>query len=131
MEIRIVPVVSIAVVLGVVAMVFVSNKNTSASVFLDAPNAPSNTPFDAKQVAETLYVAMNKYGTDEDVIMQVLGEVSESQFASVVLAFGSRRYNTWTGVKYGLFKHTLKEWLDSELTSSSYLTLKSKFRKYL
>lgn len=131
MEIRIVPVVSIAVIVGVAAMIYTAQNAKKASVYLDAPNAPSTDKFDAKEVAEILYVAMNKYGTDEDMIMQVLGEVSENQFASVVLAFGSRRYNTWTGDQYGLFTYPLKEWLVSELTSGSYLTLKSKFRKYL
>jgi len=131
MEIRIIPVVSVIVAIGAVALVVSSRNAKKASIYLDAPNAPTTTKFDAKEVAETLHVAMNKYGTDEDIIMQVLGEVTESQFASVVLAFGSRRYNTWTGDEYGLYKYPLKTWLVSELTSGSYLTLKSKFRKYL
>lgn len=131
MNIRVVPVVSVAVVVGVAAMIYTSQKGKQASVYLDAPNAPSTDKFDAKEVAEILYVAMNKYGTDEDIIMQTLGEVSENQFKSVVLAFGSRHYNTWSGDQYGFGKYTLKEWLSSELTSGSYLTLKSKFKKYL
>lgn len=131
MQIRIIPVVSVVVAVGTIALAVNASKAKKASIYLDAPNASSTGKFDAKEVAETLYVAMNKFGTDEDIIMQVLGEVTESQFASVVLAFGSRRYNTWAGNEYGLSKHTLKEWLQSELSSSSYLTLKSKFRKYL
>jgi predicted metal-dependent TIM-barrel fold hydrolase len=132
MEIRIIPVVAVTVSLAVVVLAVRAGKAKAASIYLDAPNATSSTTkFDAKEVANTLHVAMNKYGTDEDIIMQVLGEVNESQFASVVLAFGSKRYNTWTGDEYGLFKYTLKEWLANELTSSSYLTLKSKFKKYL
>jgi hypothetical protein len=63
--------------------------------------------------------------------MQVLGEVNESQFASVVLAFGNRRYNSWTGDDWGFATHPLKYWLENELSTSSYLTLKSKFKKYL
>ncbi|PKB18381.1 hypothetical protein [Flavobacterium sp. 5] len=131
MEIRIVPVVSVAVSAFVIAMIYTSEQQKKATAYLDAPNAPTKDKFDAKEVAEILYVAMNKWGTDEDIIMQTLGEVSENQFSSVVLAFGSRRYNTWTGDEYGVFKYTLKEWLANELTPGSYLTLKSKFRKYL
>jgi hypothetical protein len=131
MQIRIIPVIAVTVSLAVVVLAVKAKNVKKASVYLDAPNAPSTSKFDAKEVAEILHVAMNKYGTDEDIIMQVLGEVSESQFASVVLAFGSRRYNSWTGDDWGLVKHPLKYWLESELTSGSYLTLKSKFRKYL
>lgn len=131
MEIRIIPVVSVAVSAFVIAMIYTSEKQKQSTAYLDAPNAPTSDKFDAKEVAEILYVAMNKWGTDEDIIMQTLGEVSESQFASVVLAFGNRRYNTWTGDEYGVFKYTLKEWLSNELTAGSYLTLKSKYRKYL
>lgn len=131
MEIRIVPLVSIAVALGGIALALTAGKSKSQSIYLDAPNAPNTTKFNAQEVAETLHLAMNKYGTDEDIIMQVLGDVTETQFASVVLAFGNRRYNTWTGDDWGIKKYPLKTWLASELTSSSYLTLKSKFRKYL
>ena len=131
MEIRIIPIVSVIVGLGAVVLAVTSGNSKKASIYLDAPNAPTTTKFDAKEVAETLHVAMNKYGTDEDIIMQVLGEVSESQFPSVVLAFGNRRYNSWTGDDWGVIKHPLKYWLVNELTSGSYLTLKSKFKKYL
>lgn len=131
MEIRIIPVVSVIIGLGGIALAITAVNSKKASIYLDSPNAPTGTKFDAKEVAETLHVAMNKYGTDEDIIMQVLGEVSESQFASVVLAFGNKRYNSWTGDDWGISKHPLKYWLANELTSSSYLTLKSKFKKYL
>jgi hypothetical protein len=131
MEIRVIPLVSVIVGLGGIALAITAVNNKKASIYLDSPNAPTAIKFDAKQVAETLHVAMNKYGTDEDMIMQVLGEVSESQFASVVLAFGNRRYNSLTGDDWGLSKYPLKHWLSKELTSGSYLTLKSKFRKYL
>jgi hypothetical protein len=134
MEIRIIPVVSVVVAVGAVALAVTAGNSKKASIYLDAPNTPTTNNFDAKQVAETLYIAMNRYGTDKDTIMQVLNDVSESQFASVVLAFGSRRYNTWTGDEYGLYKYPLKDWLKSELLGwfeDSYLTLKSKFKKYL
>lgn len=131
MEIRIVPVIAVTVSLAVVVLAVTAGNKKKSSIYLDAPNAPSTSKFDAKEVAEILHVAMNKYGTDEDMIMQILGEVSESQFASVVLAFGNRRYNSWTGDDWGLEKHPLKYWLVNELTSGSYLTLKSKFKKYL
>jgi hypothetical protein len=123
MEIRIIPVVAVTVSLAVVALAITAGKAKAASIYLDAPNATSSTTkFDAKEVADTLHVAMNKYGTDEDIIMQVLGEV---------LAFGNRRYNSWTGDDWGFATHPLKYWLENELSTSSYLTLKSKFKKYL
>lgn len=131
MEIRVVPVVAVTVSLAVVALAVTSGKRKKASIYLDAPNAPTTTKFDAQEVADVLHVAMNKYGTDEDIIMQILGEVTVSQFPSVVLAFGNRRYNSWTGDSWGFSSHPLKYWLESELTSGSYLTLKSKFKKYL
>lgn len=131
MEIRIVPVIAVTVSLAVVVLAIRSSKAKSSSIYLDDPNAPNQTPFDAKEVAEILHVAMNRRGTDEDTIMQILGEVSENQFKSVVLAFGSRKYNSWTGNDWGINSYSLKYWLESELTAGSYLTLKSKFRKYL
>lgn len=131
MQIRIIPVVSVAIAIGAVVVAVTSGKAKKASIFLDAPNAPSTSKFDAKEVAEILHVAMNKLGTDEDIIIQVLGEVNENQFPSVVLAFGSRRYNTWTGNDLGAFEYPLKVWLKEELSAGSYLTLKSKFKKYL
>ena len=131
MEIRIVPVIAVTVSLAVVVLAVTAGNAKKASIYLDAPNAPTTNKFDAKEVAEVLHVAMNKYGTDEDIIMQILGEVSESQFPSVVLAFGNRRYNSWTGDDWGFTTHPLKYWLVNELTSGSYLTLKSKFKKYL
>lgn len=131
MEIRIVPVIAVTVSLAIVVLAIRASKAKGATNYLDDPNTTNQSNFDAKEVSEILYEAMNQWGTDNDVIMQTLGEVSENQFKSVVLAFGSRNYNTWTGDEYGLLKYTLKEWLKSELALSEYLTLKSKFRKYL
>lgn len=132
MEIRIVPVIAVTVSLAVVVLAIRAGKAKSSSIYLDDPNAANQSNFDAKEVAEILHVAMKDILTDEDTIMQVLGEVSENQFRSVVLAFGSRRYNTYTGNEmFGYSKYPLKTWLKEELSNSSYLTLKSKFRKYL
>jgi hypothetical protein len=94
----------------------------------------NNAPvFNAKSTAENLFLLMDIYGTKEDEIVAELTNVTQSQFAQVVTAFGKKPYflfgsNDWFGTPQGL-----KYWLQEELgvTSSYYRTLKLKYPLYL
>lgn len=91
--------------------------------------------FDAAKVANQLYLAMKDMGTDESSIMSALRNVNESQFAQVIQAFGSKPYNTYLGNQqsfgFGLDSYELPFWLENELSTSEYNTLKLKYPNLL
>lgn len=89
--------------------------------------------FSAANVADGLFAAMNKFGTDETGILEILKPVSPGQFAQVAAAFGFKPYNTWTGNDYGFGLNSLplKAWLKEELSASDYVILKSKYLNQL
>ena len=133
MEIKPIPVAVVAVGLTVLIVGLTAGKSKKSTIYLDSENAntSNNADFNAYEVAKTLEVAMDQYGTDEDTIMQALSEISVTQMKQVITAFGSKKYNTWTGNSYGIYSYPLKVWLKEELSTSSYLTLKSKFKNLL
>lgn len=98
---------------------------------------PAQPVFNAKNVALGLYEAMKDMGTEEEAILQILKPVSQTQFAQVVVAFGSKYYNSITGDQrsynpfYGLPKVNLKGWLKEELSVQEYALLRSKYPYHL
>ena len=133
MEIKPIPVAVVAVGLTVLIVGLTAGKSKKSTMYFDQENANenNNADFNAYEVAKVLEIAMDQYGTDEDTIMQTLSEISVAQMKKVIAAFGSKKYNTWTGDGYGVFSYPLKVWLKEELSTSSYLTLKSKFKSLL
>lgn len=91
----------------------------------------TNTAFNARNVAETLYEAMKGLGTDESAIFNALATVTEPQFKQVIDAFGLRIYNTFTGSTTWGSPHPLKTWLKEELGSKEYGVLRLKYPNYL
>jgi hypothetical protein len=122
-----------AVVAGFLALYFVFGKNKDNSGANADPTTNSVTPFNAKSTAESLFEAMKNSGTDEDAILETLKHINSVQFAQVVLAFGKRYYNTYTGNQYSFNPFSplpalpLKTWLKEELSSSDYAILKLRY----
>ncbi len=88
--------------------------------------------FNAKNVANKLYLAMKDMGTDEEAIINALTPVSVSQFTEVMKAFGTRTYNRTTGNQYAVWGFDLpflplNVWLKEELSSKRYNHLALKF----
>lgn len=111
-------------------LLFGNKKDNSGSSYTE-PNGgyyPGPT-FNALNVADSLHEAMNQFGTDEGTILELLKTVTPTQFAQVVTAFGSKKYNSWTGNDYGfgLDSLPLKNWLKYELSISDYAILRSKY----
>lgn len=52
---------------------------------------------EAKEHAESLYVAMNHFGTDEDTIYRVLTDISVPNFNKIYNEFGNRLYDAQLG----------------------------------
>ena len=94
---------------------------------------PTQTVFNAKNVANGLYQAMKDSGTEEEAILEILKTVTQAQFAQVVTAFGSLPYNVTTGNQYNfspfsaLPKVNLKGWLVEELSLKDYTILRNKY----
>lgn len=94
----------------------------------------NSSAFNAKDAAEKLYNAMREMGTDEKAIMQVFQTVSVQNFTKVYNAFGKRSYNDQMGNQYNfspfydLPLHNLSYWLKSELSGSSFETLRIKYK---
>jgi hypothetical protein len=132
----------VAIIGGVVwyANKSANDGNTGAS--LDPTGNGSNAPipvggaFNAKNIAEDLYIAMYDSGTDEATIIDVLTHVNQTQFEQVFVAFGRRGYNKINGSNSFPFwstitKYDLKTWLKEELSDADYRILKLKYPKYL
>lgn len=99
----------------------------------DGSYNPPAVNFDAKVVATGLYNAMKDSGTEEEAIFEILKPVNQAQFAQVVIAFGKRSYNTYTGNQYNfnpfaaLAQLDLKTWLNEELSAKDYAILRNKY----
>lgn len=91
------------------------------------PDASSPTvSFNAIKIADGLEKAMKGPGTDEAKIQSLLRTVTQAQFKQVYDAFGQRDYGyIWTDLQ------PLEVWLDSELSSEEYETLRLKYPQYL
>lgn len=118
---------------SVIYMVFFRNSSTS-------PGSGSNEfpafDFNAKEVANDLFLTMRELGTEEADIVSILKQVDESQFAKVFSAFGKKPYNKTTGNQYEVIGfplkvYDLKVWLYEELSDADYKILKYKYPKYL
>lgn len=126
----------IALGIGVV-LYFVLQSKDNGGAYNDptgnATTTPSNTTFNAKAVAETLYNAMREMGTDEKKVINLLRTVSASQFDLVFKAFGSRQYNSTLGNQYNINPFSqlpyvnLQGWLESELSDEEYENLNRKY----
>jgi hypothetical protein len=98
---------------------------------------PDNGTFDPLTVANSLWKAMKDTGTDENKIFATLKNVTQDQFALVIQKFGMLKYNPLTGSQLNLNpfselkRYSLPEWLEYELSESSYETLRLKYPKYL
>ena len=118
------------------------NKSDTAGAYLDPTGNgtvlnPTTSSFNAKNIADNLYNAMRESGTDEDVIISELKNVSQPQFALIVKSFGRKQYNDTTGNQYNYIPFTqlplvdLKGWLKSELSLQEYTNLRRKYPQYL
>jgi hypothetical protein len=121
----------------------------SKKVYLDDnPNFGTSVIFNPKSIADTLYEALKStgkssgssvglsIGTDKEVVFDLLSEVSERQFGSIIRAFGLKAYNKISGNQQFLIwqtmtKYGLKTWLKEELTVKDYALLRRKYPKYL
>lgn len=100
----------------------------------DSGSNGSVSIFNAKNTANNLFTLMDMFGTKEDEIVSELTNVTQSQFAQVIGAFGLKNYNSWTGGDdWGGSPLGLVGWLKEELgvTSQEYRTLKLKYPNYL
>lgn len=78
--------------------------------------------------AEQLFKAMNYiFGTDEDVIFSILGDISRADYNKIYNAFGIRYYNNVLGEStiplFGL-PYTLTDWLVHDLSPKELSELK-------
>jgi hypothetical protein len=136
----------IAIIGGVLALAtvgyFTFKKKSDGSTGVDDPTGNNGTgngggsvsTFSATNVANNLFALMDMFGTKETEIIAELTNVSQTQFAQVIGAFGLKNYNTWTGADdFGGSPLGLVGWLKEELgvTSSEYRTLKLKYPNYL
>lgn len=126
----------LALGLGVFGFSLFATNKPKANRYLDAsPALPDGSVFNAKKIAETLYDAMKGINITNDAkneaIFAALTGVTQDQFGKVFAAFGSKRYNTYTGNTVGLYSYNLKTWLKSELSPVSYMQLQKQYPKYL
>ena len=130
------------VVLLTLAYYVYTKNNDSSGAYLDPTGNgtvtnPTTSNFNAKNIADNLLNAMRENGTDEDVIISELKNVSQTQFALIVKAFGRQQYNETTGNQYNFIPFTqlpfvdLKGWLKSELSLQEYTNLRRKYPNYL
>ena len=134
----------IGIVAGVLAVLtigyFVFKKPNDGATGGDDPTGNNNTgggtisTFNPKTTANNLFALMDMFGTKETEIVAELTNVTQTQFAQVIGAFGLRNYNSWTGADdWGGSPLGLVGWLKEELgvTSEEYRTLKLKYPNYL
>ena len=134
----------IAIVGGVLALVTVGylllKKKPDGSTGYNDPTGNNDTgggtisTFNATTSANNLKALMDMFGTKETEIVSELTNVTQTQFAQVIGAFGLKNYNSWTGGDdWGGSPLGLVGWLKEELgvTSEEYRTLKLKYPNYL
>ena len=134
MEVKVIPAVAVLTGLTVLILGLSSGKSKKSQNYQDAVQGADG--FDGKLIAETLFDAMKETDFTNDAkkitIFSALEGVSQEQFRSVVLAFGSRNYNTYFGnQRLAPNKYPLKIWLKEELSTSDYTSLKTFYPKYL
>ena len=120
---------------GILLLNFILSKKTESTPDPTGNGGfiPTQTVFNAKNVANGLYQAMKDSGTEEEAILEILKTVNPIQFAQVVTAFGSLPYNATTGNQYNfnpfssLPKVNLKGWLVEELSLRDYTILRNKY----
>lgn len=86
------------------------------------------TPGDAALFANTLYGAMQDFGTDEETIYSTIDKIqTKDDMLLVIKAFGMKKYlwgarDHWLGQEYNLIG-----WLRSELSNKEVAKIKPKF----
>lgn len=93
--------------------------NTGFTLFNDASSDMSYEK--AKQIADSLEVAMRGVGTDEDTIYSLLGDLSKPDFNKVYNAYGKRNTSNFAFLGRNL---DLWQWLNLELSKSEIAELK-------
>jgi len=125
------------VIAAIVIISLVKGKTDTSGAASDPTgngSAPATTPFSAAYVSDTLLEAMRYGGTDEDAIINALKNVSPAQFNLVIKDFGKQSYNSIMGNQINYFPlsplplEPLKVWLKSELSTSTYNTLRLKYQ---
>lgn len=109
------------------------NKNGTPDPEVNTGTGGNSSYFNAQNVADGLYDAMNRFGTDNNSILELLKTVSPGQFMLVSKAFGMKPYNTLLGNDWGVWldKYSLKNWLKNEIPPSDYAILKNKYQNQL
>lgn len=117
--------------LGILYLIF-GNKNKNGTPDPAVTGGVASS-FNARNIADGLYEAMNRVGTDKNAVIEILKPVSPGQFMLVSKAFGFKPYNTWTGNDFGYFLDSLplKTWLKEEVSASDYAILKNKYLNQL
>jgi len=125
------------VIAAIVVVSLVKGKTDTSGAASDPTgngSAPATTPFNAAYVSDTLLEAMRYGGTDEEAIINALKNVSPAQFKLVIADFAKQSYNSVMGNQINYFPITplplepLKVWLKSELSASTYNTLRLKYQ---
>lgn len=115
--------------IGVLAVIIAIEKpkNKTYDVGVINPNIATITDQEAKQKAEILYNAMKDLGQEKEMIFATLQGLTNADFKKIFKAFGSRKYNTYSGTSYGaIYSYNLITWLKEEL-GSEYITLQNNF----
>jgi len=88
---------------------------------------------EAEQIADLLYNAMNRIGTDEDAIFSALDGLGTEDFAVIFTKFGVKDYSDGgspSKLMYALNAYSslnLVEWFNRELSKKHYNRLKEEF----
>jgi hypothetical protein len=137
-------VLGVVVVLGFVAMKYMKMKKGSTSGGNDGGgnqgggnqggggnnSGGGQQSLNYRSLADTLFEAMNGYGTDEDAITEVFGSLrNQADFDALENAFGSRTISSGAGnVFQKNYKGRLVGALKSELGSSEFSDLNNLLR---
>lgn len=124
---------------GLILYLVLGTKNKNGTPDPEVGTGTGNASyFNAKNVADGLHDAMNRMGTDNNSILELLKSVSPGQFMLVSKAFGLKPYNTLYGNDWNLnfwYKDLpllpLKTWLKEEIPASDYAILKNKYQNQL
>ncbi len=116
------------VLLGIIYIVTKSNGLPDPEEFEEYDSGGSSlTKAEARHKAELLYAAMKGMGTNEELVFQVLKDLSFADYGKVYNEFGKRYYNALVGEGgWNVFtgEEDLNVWLISELTKGELEDLK-------
>lgn len=90
------------------------------------------TDQEALSMANSLHIAMNQLGTDEQSIFSIFNGVSPYDYAKISNKFGLRHYDPDAGFNaFGTFDtlYGLSQWLKNELSNSEIQILQSQFQQ--